>query len=86
MPIVHVNDTDMYYEIHGEGVPLLLLPGWGTEISTVSGLIADLARNYQIFAIDNRGTGRSSIPLRLRATDPIPTPPNHNFLRVRDHC
>jgi len=62
MPFIKVSDITMYYEIHGEGEPLLLLPGWGTEISTVSGLIADLARNYQVIAIDNRGTGRSSRP------------------------
>jgi pimeloyl-ACP methyl ester carboxylesterase len=62
MPIVHVNTIEIYYEIHGEGAPLVLLPGWGTEITTLSGLIEDFARHYCVIAIDNRGTGRSSRP------------------------
>lgn len=62
MPIVHVNNIDIYYEIHGEGEPLVLLPGWGMEITSVSARIADFAPKYQVIAVDNRGTGRSSKP------------------------
>ena len=62
MPYVKVNDITMYYEIHGEGEPLVLIPGWGGEISSIAGLIADFARDYQVIAIDNRGTGRTDKP------------------------
>jgi len=33
MPYVKVNDIHMYYEIHGEGEPLVLILGLGTDIS-----------------------------------------------------
>lgn len=62
MPLINVNDIGIYYEIHGAGEPLVLLPGWGTEITTVSGLIVDFAREHQVIAIDNRGAGRSGKP------------------------
>ena len=29
MPVVTVNDHEMYYEIHGEGEPLVCMGGWG---------------------------------------------------------
>ena len=65
MPIVHVNNIDMYYEIHGEGSPLIYIPGWGTEITTVSVQIADFARKFRVIAIDKRGTGRTDKPEEL---------------------
>ena len=33
MPYVKVNDIQMYYEIHGDGEPLVLIVGLGTDIS-----------------------------------------------------
>jgi hypothetical protein len=33
MPTVHVNDINIYYETHGEGEPLLLIPGLATDVS-----------------------------------------------------
>lgn len=62
MPIVHVNNIDLYYEIHGEGTPLVYIPGWGTEITTVSVQIVDFARKFRVIAIDKRGTGRTDKP------------------------
>jgi len=33
MPYVRVNDIQMYYELQGEGEPLALIVGLGTDIS-----------------------------------------------------
>jgi len=52
----------MYYEIRGEGAPLVYIPGWGTEITTVSEQIADFAKKFRVIAIDKRGTGRTDKP------------------------
>ena len=30
MPIARINNHDMYYEVHGEGDPLVCTGGWGT--------------------------------------------------------
>jgi hypothetical protein len=33
MPYKKVSDIQMYYEIHGDGEPLVLIVGFGTDIS-----------------------------------------------------
>ena len=30
MPIARINDHDMYYEVLGQGEPVLCMGGWGT--------------------------------------------------------
>jgi 3-oxoadipate enol-lactonase len=62
MPYIQVNDIQMYYEIHGDGEPLLLIVGLGTDISEWDGIIRWLAKTYQVMAFDNRGAGRTDKP------------------------
>ena len=62
MPYVKVNDIHMYYEIHGDGEPLVLILGLGTDISEWDRIIRWLAEKYQILAFDNRGVGRTDKP------------------------
>jgi pimeloyl-ACP methyl ester carboxylesterase len=62
MPYVKINDIQMYYEIHGDGEPLVLIVGLGTDISEWDGIIRWLAQKYQVLAFDNRGAGRTDKP------------------------
>ena len=62
MPYVKVNDIQMYYEIHGDGEPLVLIVGLGTDISEWEGIIHGLAKKYKVLAFDNRGAGRTDKP------------------------
>lgn len=62
MPIVNVGDIEIYYEMYGDGEPLVYIPGWGKEITSESEGIAGFSSTYRVIAIDNRGTGRSSKP------------------------
>ena len=62
MPYEKVNDIQMYYEIHGDGEPLVLIVGLGTDISEWGGIIRWLAEKYQVLAFDNRGAGRTDKP------------------------
>jgi 3-oxoadipate enol-lactonase len=62
MPYVKVNDIQMYYEIHGDGEPLLLIVGLATDISEWDGIIRWLAKTYKVLAFDNRGAGRTDKP------------------------
>ena len=62
MPYVKVNDIQIYYEIHGEGEPLVLILGLGTDISEWGGIIRWLAEKFQVLAFDNRGAGRTDKP------------------------
>lgn len=60
MPILKVNDIQMYYEIHGEGKPLFLIGGLGlSELQSISGW---LAQRYQVIVFDTRGVGRTEKP------------------------
>ncbi|MBS0030364.1 alpha/beta fold hydrolase [Chitinophaga sp. 22321] len=62
----NVNGLKMYYEIHGEGKPLLLLPGALSGISTAFGkLIPLLAATRQVIAVEFQGYGHTAdIPER----------------------
>ena len=69
MPYVTVNDIQMYYEVRGEGEPLVLILGLASDISEWNGIIGWLANRYQVLAFDNRGAGRTDkpdMPYRLR--------------------
>jgi pimeloyl-ACP methyl ester carboxylesterase len=52
----------MYYEIHGDGEPLVLIHGLGADISEWGSIIGWLAEKYQVLAFDNRGVGRTHKP------------------------
>ena len=62
MPTQQVNDISMYYEVHGEGEPLVLIPGLSADVSDYERIIALLAQHYRVVAFDNRGAGRSDKP------------------------
>lgn len=52
----------MYYEITGEGEPLVLINGLGLAVSETGRLVEALARHYRVLAFDNRGAGRTDKP------------------------
>lgn len=54
-----VSDTRIYYEIYGEGAPVLLLHGNGENLHTFDALIPTLAERYRVIALDTRGHGKS---------------------------
>lgn len=57
---VKVNGIDMYYEVYGEGEPLLLLHGWTQSSSFWSEYIPTYAQHFKVYSIDLRGHGRTS--------------------------
>lgn len=60
MPRASVNGLDMYYEIHGEGQPLVLLHGSLSAIGTSFGtLLPLLARSRQVIAVEQQAHGRT---------------------------
>lgn len=54
-----VNGIKLYYEIYGEGKPLLLLHGNGGSIVGHSVRIADFKHKYKVIAADSRAQGKS---------------------------
>jgi pimeloyl-ACP methyl ester carboxylesterase len=57
---VALNGIKLYYETYGQGEPLLLLHGNGQSISAFSGQIPELAKHYQVIAVDTRAQGQST--------------------------
>ena len=62
MPRARVGDIEMYYEVHGEGTPLVHIGGLAGDARTWEKQIKHLSRFFKLLAFDNRGTGRSECP------------------------
>ncbi len=57
----NVNGIKMYYEIHGEGKPLVLIHGGGSTIQTTFGRVLPLlAGKYKVIAVELQAHGHSS--------------------------
>ena len=59
---IRVDGAELYYEIDGEGEPLLFIHGLGSCAADWAPQIAYFRANYRIIAFDQRGHGRSSRP------------------------
>jgi pimeloyl-ACP methyl ester carboxylesterase len=57
---VDVNDIKVYYEIYGEGEPLLLMHGGGGSIEDFVFQIPELSKHFKIIAVDSRAQGRTT--------------------------
>jgi pimeloyl-ACP methyl ester carboxylesterase len=57
---VNLNGIDIYYEVYGEGPPLLLLHGGLANGTYFAYQIPVLAQTHQVIVMDSRGHGRSS--------------------------
>ncbi|UCD08911.1 MAG: alpha/beta fold hydrolase [Dehalococcoidales bacterium] len=62
MPIVKVGDINMYYEVHGEGEPLVFIPGGGSTVEKVLPRLPIYSKEYKVVVFDNRGMGHSDAP------------------------
>jgi 3-oxoadipate enol-lactonase len=76
MPLVRVNDIQMYYELRGEGQPLVLILGMTIDVFEVEPIISWFAERYRVLAFDNRGAGRTDKPdipytIEMMANDTI---------------
>jgi pimeloyl-ACP methyl ester carboxylesterase len=63
MPILHVNDIDLYYETVGAGDPLVLIMGLRRNAEWWYRQVPALSRHFQVITFDNRGAGRSDKPV-----------------------
>lgn len=56
------KDLQIYYQIAGSGKDLILLHGWGQDVSTWWGLVDLLKDDFKLWLIDLPGFGRSDNP------------------------
>lgn len=63
MPYVAANGLQIYYETQGNGEPLILIGGYSSDSSHWFAVKDELARQFQVIMLDNRGTGRTDPPV-----------------------
>ncbi|MFW9882281.1 MAG: alpha/beta fold hydrolase [Candidatus Thorarchaeota archaeon] len=63
MPNTQVNDINIYYEIHGEGFPVIMIMGLSGDVNWwTSEIIKPTSQNFKTIIFDNRGAGRTDKP------------------------
>ena len=65
------NGARLYYEVYGEGEPLLLIMGLGANHLSWTAQVPVYAREFQVIVFDNRGTGQSDFPEGVDCTIPL---------------
>lgn len=63
MPFVKINGININYSIEGQGDPLILIIGLGSDQSNWRLQTGFFKKNYQVITFDNRGAGKSDKPL-----------------------
>ena len=66
MPKLHVRDIDLYYEVTGQGEPILFIHGLGSSTRDWEPQVSFFFQRYRVVTFDVRGHGRSDKP-------PVPT-------------
>ncbi|EKF21004.1 alpha/beta fold hydrolase [Nitratireductor pacificus] len=61
MPFLHVPEATIYYEVHGEGPPLVLVPGGRGTAEVFRALLPHLTARYTVVLMDRRGFLRSKL-------------------------
>lgn len=59
MPLLKRKDVELYYELSGNGSPVLLIQGIGVTGEGWRPQVNGLAKRFQTLVFDNRGIGRS---------------------------
>ena len=62
MPEIMQGDHQVYYESHGQGEPLIMIRGLGSNADHWYAQLSDFSKHYRVITFDNRGIGRSGDP------------------------
>ena len=57
---VPVNGMQMYYEVSGQGDPIIVLHGAYMNIPSMGAIIPKLAKTHRVYAIEQQGHGRTT--------------------------
>ena len=60
--ITEINGLKINYEMKGEGETVVLLHGWGANITLFADLISLVSQKYRVIAVDMPGFGKSEEP------------------------
>ena len=59
MPFINVNKADFYYELEGQGAPLIFVSGYTCDHQVFKPVVEKLSSDYQVLVLDNRAVGQS---------------------------
>lgn len=62
MPKTILNGLSFYYEVHGQGEPLLLSAGLSCGTNHWANILKQLSERFTVIIYDNRGVGQSDAP------------------------
>ncbi len=57
---LEANGARLYYEVEGQGRPLVLIHGWSLNLRMFDPQVPAFSREYRVIRMDRRGFGRSS--------------------------
>jgi pimeloyl-ACP methyl ester carboxylesterase len=57
---IRVNGMQMYYEVSGQGDPLVVIHGAYMNIPTMGAIIPGLAKTHKVYAVELQGHGRTT--------------------------
>lgn len=80
MPKISIGDCSLYYEEHGSGDPLLLVPGLGGVGAAFFKQIPELSKHYRVIVHDHRGCGQSDQPVMKYSVEQM----THDVLHLMD--
>jgi pimeloyl-ACP methyl ester carboxylesterase len=67
MPKLNRDGVELYYEVHGEGLTVLLTHGYSSSSHMWEGQVGPFSRDYRLVIWDMRGHGHSDYPEDLGA-------------------
>jgi len=67
--VINIFDVNINYIVEGEGDTVLLLHGWGSNLTLFNGIIKNLSKTRKVYALDFPGFGDSEEPKESWNTD-----------------
>jgi pimeloyl-ACP methyl ester carboxylesterase len=69
MPHIQANNIEVYYEVQGEGEPLVLIPYLAADQACYAFQVADYAKRFTCYTVDLRGAGLTAKPEGTYSTE-----------------
>jgi len=69
MPYANLNGINLYYEIYGEGEPVILIGGLGSQLQSWATQVPIYSKYFKTVVFDNRGSGKSDKPEARYSTE-----------------